>query len=57
MSKNVLCLLFLSFISIIHDKVIELKLNSKVNKNDNYHPFRISFDFTQLEKQKNKKSA
>ena len=56
MSKNVLCLLFLSIISIINAKVIKLKLDSKVNKKDNdFHPFRISFDFTQLKKQKNKK--
>ena len=56
MSKNVLCVLFLSIISIINAKVIKLKLDSKVNKKDNdFHPFRISFDFTQLKKQKNKK--
>ncbi len=56
MSKNVLFLLFLSIISIIHDKVIELKLDSDVKKIDNdFHPFRISFDYKQLEKEKDKK--
>ena len=56
MSKSILCVLFFSVISVVNAKVFELKLDSGDKKIDNdFHPFRIFFDYKQLEKQKDKK--